>query len=157
MNRPRDRLGRPLPPGSEDELRQEVDREEIVRPIPDVIDFAMRLFDEQRFFEAHEHFEHVWRSPELPEGERDFWKGVTQVAVGFCHVQRGNPAGAATVLRRAADNLAHEPNDCRGLDGRKLRDSACRVASDLEHGTPTGKISFPQFPRRLPAPRRSPW
>ena len=51
---------------------------------------AILLFDECRFFEAHEQFEHAWKDDDTDEEDRPFWKGVTQVAVGCCHAQRGN-------------------------------------------------------------------
>ncbi|MGH3911364.1 MAG: DUF309 domain-containing protein, partial [Pseudonocardiaceae bacterium] len=54
-------------------------------------------------FHAHEVLEGVWKST---EGEqRELWQGLAQLAVGLTHIQRGNPKGAAALLRRAADRI----------------------------------------------------
>ena len=68
------------------------------------------MFDAQRFFEAHEFFEYVWKADEVGERDRPFWKGVTQVAVGCCHAQRGNDHGALALLGRAAGYLRRYPS-----------------------------------------------
>jgi uncharacterized protein len=99
-SRPRDALGRPLPHGS-----QGVER------IPDDLDlspadslaYAQDLLDRGLAFNAHEVLEAAWKN--APEDERGMWQGLAQLAVGITHVQRGNNAGAAGVLARAADHL----------------------------------------------------
>ncbi|MGZ5392816.1 MAG: DUF309 domain-containing protein [Mycobacterium sp.] len=99
-SRPRDALGRPLPHGS-----QGVER------IPDDLDlspadsliYAQDLLDRGLAFNAHEVLEAAWKN--APDDERDMWQGLAQLAVGITHVQRGNVAGAAGVLARAADHL----------------------------------------------------
>ena len=65
---------------------------------------AQRLLDEGLPFHAHEVLEGVWKA--APDGERDLWQGLAQLAVGLTHLLRGNPAGAGTVLRRARDRIA---------------------------------------------------
>lgn len=144
--RPRDRYGRPLPPGSPD-LLGAGEPDEIAGSIGELIERAIGLFDRERFFEAHELFEHLWNSGEIAEAERGFWKAATQVAVGCCHVQRGNAKGAAALLERAAAGLgASRPP--RGLADtpaliEAARDLARRV---LERGA-TRRIGFFRWPR----------
>lgn len=99
--RPRDRLGRPLPPGSTG-----------VEPIPDeldltadeALDYAQRLLDEGRPFGAHEVLEAVWKS--APPHEEALWRALAQVAVGVTHLERGNPTGAKRLLERGVAGLA---------------------------------------------------
>ena len=99
------------------------------------LDHAARLFEAQRFFEAHEVLEAVWRSPDLDPRDRAFWRGVTQVAVGWCHAQRGNAAGAARLLERAVRNLAPYPSPHHGVDTSALVGSARTGAAAIrEHG-----------------------
>ncbi|WP_327148820.1 DUF309 domain-containing protein [Nocardia sp. NBC_01329] len=98
--RPRDRLGRPLPPG-----RPGVPR------IPDDLDlepaealtYAQQLLDQGLAFNAHEVLESVWKNG--PNAERMLWQGLAQYAVGLTHIQRGNPKGARTLLIRAVERL----------------------------------------------------
>jgi predicted metal-dependent hydrolase len=104
-------------------------------------------FDAIRFFEAHEAFEQVWRSPETEPADRPFWKGVTQVAVGFCHVQRGNARGALTLLDRAIRNLEAFPSPHLGVDTRALVGAARAIADAVRSRGIDAALAFPAFPR----------
>ncbi|PYT07641.1 MAG: DUF309 domain-containing protein [Acidobacteria bacterium] len=64
----------------------------------------IRLFNEGRFFEAHEVLESLWLDAR-PE-HRDALQGLVQVAVALEHHRRGNPRGAKKVLLRASGRLA---------------------------------------------------
>jgi len=93
--RPRDALGRPLPHGAAGESRIPDD---LSLPPGEAIALAQQLLDSGRPFQAHEVLEASWKS--APPAERDLWQGLAQVAVGLTHAQRGNPRGAAALLRR---------------------------------------------------------
>ncbi len=140
---PRDRHGRPQPRGSADAPEHRADLPEAV---DDAICLGADLFDRQQFFEAHELFEHVWKSSEIAAEEREFWKAVTQVCVGFCHVQRGNVKGARSVLARAVGVLEGDRNDHRSVDGRTLAAAASDVASRITADADVGTVRFPRFP-----------
>ena len=145
--RPRNRFGAPLPRGSVDELAHRQEPEDVVSSIPEALDEAIRLFDEQRFFEAHEFLEYVWKSEDLPPEDRDFWKGVTQVAVGCCHVQRGNVKGAVTLLERATRYMEPYPPAHGGVAADALAASAVGLAGEVrEKGAAPDRNFFP-FPR----------
>jgi uncharacterized protein len=75
---------------------------------------GLALFDQGRFFEAHEVLEDVWR--EAPAGERKFFQGLIQVAVALHHHSRGNLAGCRSLLARACGNLSQYPKEQGGLD-----------------------------------------
>ena len=98
--RPRDALGRPLPHGSAgvngipDDLALSAD---------ETLAEAQRLLDAGGAFQAHEVLESTWKA--APEVERELWRGLAQLAVGLTPAQRGNPIGAAQLLRRAADRV----------------------------------------------------
>ncbi|MGH3440989.1 MAG: DUF309 domain-containing protein [Nitriliruptorales bacterium] len=140
--RPRDRLGRPLPrdaaPGPVMEEFEFDDPEESLAK-------AVELWDEERFFEAHEVLEDVWHA--APEDERLFWQGVIQVAVGCCHHQRGNPTGSAALLRKAADKLSRYPDVHHGIDVEELRVFAEGAARVVEETDEVFDIGYPEFPR----------
>ncbi len=139
---PRDRYGRPLPPGSRDELARE--GEEIVGSAREACRRGIALFDEQRFFEAHEFFEDTWNA--AAERDRDFWKGVTQVAVGCCHAQRENRRGALTLLERAVGYLRSFPSPHHGIDTRALISVAQTVADQVRLHGASADLDFPGFP-----------
>jgi hypothetical protein len=98
--RPRDALGRPLPYGAVGEERAP---EGIVREPAVALAEAQALLDAGRPFHAHEVLEDAWKS--APEGERQLWRGLAQLAVGLTHAMRGNARGAATLLERGAGSI----------------------------------------------------
>lgn len=145
--RPRDRLGRPLPRGAADEMPDRQDPDEAVGSVEEAFARGVALFDERRFFEAHEYLEWIWKAEDVDPADRDFWKGVTQVAVGCVHTQRGNATGALTLLERAVAYLAPYPSPHRGVDTAALRAAAGQVASAVRSQGPSPAVDFPRFPR----------
>lgn len=139
--RPRDRLGRPLPHDADpsDTI------EEFEPDDPDhALEIAVALWSQQRFFEAHEVLEDVWNA--AAEGDRLFWQGIIQVAVGCCHHQRGNVAGCVALFRRAADKLAGYPDVYRGVDVEQLRVFAEGAAEAVEDAGEIFEIGYPDLP-----------
>lgn len=144
--RPRDRFGRPLPRGATDELAHAEEPDEVVSSLDEAFERAVELFDAQRFFEAHEFFEHIWKSDWVDPGDKEFWKGVTQVAVGCCHTQRGNATGAITLLERAAGYLDGYPERHQGVDTDRLADAARTLAAQIRDQGASPDRDFPRFP-----------
>jgi predicted metal-dependent hydrolase len=75
----------------------------------EALDRAQRLLDDGRPFHAHEVLEAAWKA--APAGERELWRGLAQLAVGLTHARRGNAAGAARLLERAALRIAAYGDD----------------------------------------------
>ncbi|MEV0683742.1 DUF309 domain-containing protein [Nocardia sp. NPDC050378] len=110
-DRPRDRLGRPLPPGSAGVARIPDDLE--LTP-QQTLTFAQQLLDDGLAFNAHEVLEAAWKNG--PVAERMLWQGLAQYAVGLTHIQRGNTKGATTLLRRACERLDAYPANAQQHD-----------------------------------------
>lgn len=144
--RPRDRFGRPLPYGAPDELGNRQDPAEVVATAEEALDRVAALFAERRFFEAHEFLEWIWKSERTPPADRGYWQGVTQIAVGFAHTQRGNTSGALTLLRRAQRYLAHYPSPHGGVDRDALVAGAQAVSAQIERAGAAPDLDFPPFP-----------
>jgi predicted metal-dependent hydrolase len=104
------------------------------------------LFDQRRFFEAHEQFEEAWNADDVDDQDRPFWKGVTQVAVGCCHAQRGNRRGALALLERSVGYLQRFPSPHRGIDTKALIGISQSVASLVRQHGPSADLEFPRFP-----------
>ncbi len=127
--RPRDGLGRPLPPGSEGIPR-----------IPDELElspaaslaYAQDLLDRGLAFNAHEVLEAAWKNG--PDDERLLWQGLAQLAVGITHVQRGNLKGALAVLRRSSGRLSDVRVAPYGIDTVGPADWAGAMIDDLASG-----------------------
>lgn len=78
------------------------------------------LFNQQRFFEAHEVLEELW----LPcrNGRKGpFYKGLIQLAGAFVHVQKGRYGPAVSLLKLAEENLAKYPARYEALEVRALQ------------------------------------
>lgn len=97
--RPRDRVGRPLPYGSEG---VEAVSEEPLPPL-ETISAAHELLAAGRPFSAHEVFEARWKAG--PTAERDLWQGLAQLCVGITHAERDNRTGALRLIGRARGRL----------------------------------------------------
>jgi len=72
---------------------------------------GISLFNNAKFFDAHEALEDVWRA--APPENKKFLQGLIQVAVAFHHYSTGNRVGMRSVLERAIRNLG-EPSGSFG-------------------------------------------
>ncbi|BBZ04515.1 hypothetical protein MCHIJ_39520 [Mycolicibacterium chitae] len=128
--RPRDELGRPLPYGAEGVPRIPDD---LILPPAETLTYAQDLLDRGLAFNAHEVLEAAWKN--APEAERRMWQALAQFAVGITHIQRGNPAGAVTVLRRATGGLEQTAvSDAHGVDADGLIRHGRGLIEDLLQG-----------------------
>lgn len=126
--RPRDGLGRPLPYGTPGVERQP---EGVVRTPEETVREAQRLLDAGMPFHAHEVFEDAWKSG--PDGERELWRGLAQLAVGLTHAARGNATGGARLLRRGAAALeAYGTAGAHGIGVGALAGWARELAARVE-------------------------
>jgi len=100
-------------------------------------------FNAGRYFQAHEAWEEGWHP--APEPERDFWQGITQVAVGLTHRQRGNAHGAATLLRRGSKRLKGYGDRHMGLAVGMLAEFASDVADRVEREGTDAPIDVPRI------------
>jgi predicted metal-dependent hydrolase len=145
--RPRDRFGAPLPRDAVDELAHAEEPGDVVATMGQALERAISLWDEERFFEAHEFLEFIWKHADVDPADRDFWKGVTQVAVGCCHTQRGNTAGSVTLLERAAGYLDGYPDIHHAIDRRVLAGAAIDLAARVRAEDASPDLELPRFPR----------
>jgi len=142
--RPRDALGRPLPPG----LPGVPTTPEDVRLTPaESLREAQRLLDNGFPFHAHEVLEAAWKA--APDEERELWRGLAQLAVGLTHDRRGNAAGAARLLRRSADRIqAYAATRPHGVPAADIATWARARAADIDRaGTadPNDQTTMPRL------------
>jgi uncharacterized protein len=146
--RPRDRLGRPLDRGADGEPGAP---EDVVLDSGAALAEAQRLIDAGRPFHAHEVLEARWKA--TSGAERDFWRGLAQLAVGLTHAQRGNERGAVSLLRRGADrirpygaSLPHGVNAAAAVKG--MEDLAFRIERHGLDGVTPADLRPRLVPRR---------
>jgi hypothetical protein len=146
--RPRDELGRPLPRTAADaDDAARVPDDLVVTPAEAAV-LGGSLLAEDRPFHAHEVFEAAWKS--APDADREFWRGLAQIAVGLTHARRGNARGAVTLLRRGAAGVRGYAGDPPGIDPGFVAASADGIANRIERdglaAVPAASLLFPLRP-----------
>lgn len=99
--RPRDRLGRPLPPGDPNAFPTVPDRSVIEGA--DAWTQALDYFQRGLPFHAHEVFEQRWKC--CPIDERDCWQALAQWGAAATQKARGNDVGKGRIAQRATERL----------------------------------------------------
>ena len=129
--RPRDKLGRPLPWDAETELH-----------LPDFDAMSLeenheagrRLARQGNWFGAHEAWETAWKQAR-GTGDEEFFKGLSQMGAGYVHLLRGNAHGARTLLRRGAGRVATYPDPHRGIATGVLAGQLESLAAQVADGS----------------------
>lgn len=85
------------------------------------------LFNQERFWEAHELLEEVWHP--ATGVDRDTIQGLILTAAALVHYQKNENAVCISILGRAKDKLG-TLDDFKGLDIRRLRASIEQILKD---------------------------
>jgi len=93
---------------------------------------GVALFNGVRYWHAHEVWETLWRA--APDGERDFYQGLIQVAAGLLHLQRRNLRGARNKLTEGLARLSKFQPTHRGIFVNELVGRGERILADLDQG-----------------------
>lgn len=93
---------------------------------------GVSLFNGARYWHAHEAWETLWRA--APDGERDFYQGLIQVAAGLLHMQRRNRRGALNKLTEGLSRLRPYQPTHHGVFVNELVGKGDRILADLGGG-----------------------
>ena len=93
---------------------------------------GVSLFNEVRYWHAHEAWETLWRA--APDEERDFYQGLIQLAAGLLHLQRRNRRGARNKLSEGVAKLKPYQPAHHGIFVTELVNRAERILEDLDAG-----------------------
>ena len=107
-----------------------------------------RLFDEGRYFEAHEAWEAHWLA-ESDATRRLFLQGLIQIAAGFHKlVEKGSRESAARLFARGLAKLDACPSPMEGvdLDLATFRDGVRACVADLA-AAGSGRARIPRLVR----------
>ncbi len=91
---------------------------------------GMKLFNDRKFFDAHEELEAAWK--EETGKIRELYQGILQVSVTYLHITRGNYDGAIKVYGRSMRWLKDWPDVCRGVQVGQFRKDAEIVMQTVE-------------------------
>ena len=110
---------------------------------------GLRLFNEGKYFEAHEALEIAWL--EEPGKIRELYRGILQIAVVYLHATRRNYNGVIKVYWRSQRWLKDWPDFCRGIDVGQLQRDAKSVLDEINR---LGMDRISQFDTSLLKPVR---
>lgn len=112
---------------------------------PDGVREGIELFNQRRFFEAHEVIEHEWHAERDPV--RRLYQGILQIGVGFYHALNGNHKGAVLLLTDGLDKTAQFTPEALGIQtgalvasARSCLDVIERLGADRLHEFDAGTI-----------------
>ena len=100
------------------------------------------LFNERKFWEAHEAWENVWK--ERPEESRIFFQGIIQAAAGYhLLIVKHRLTGAINNFNKALSKLALFPNDFLEINVHELRTAITESKTIALRLGPEGLSKFP--------------
>jgi len=99
--------------------------EQNIKVSQDPLHFALNLFNNQKWYEAHDAFEDIWNS--VDGDERQVIQGILQVSVSQFHLSKGNLNGATILLGEGLGRIKSRTNINLGID----LESFCRCLEDL--------------------------
>ena len=80
----------------------------------DSMNFDLSLFNDQKWYEAHDAFEDIWNT--VDGDERQIIQGILQVSVSQFHLSKGNLNGATILLGEGLGRIKNRTNIDLGID-----------------------------------------
>ena len=80
----------------------------------DSLQEAIDLFNNQKWYEAHDAFEDIWN--DLVGDERQIIQGILQVSVSQFHLSKGNLNGAMILLGEGLGRIRNRVSEDLGID-----------------------------------------
>ncbi len=99
--------------------------EESTKSFQDSLHFALKLFNNHKWYEAHDAFEDIWNT--VDGDERQVIQGILQVSVSQFHLSKGNLNGATILLGEGLGRIKSRTNINLGID----LESFCKCLEDL--------------------------
>lgn len=106
-----------------------------------------QLFNQGEYYEAHEHFEAVWRQTRDPS--REFYRVLLQVSGGYYRLTQGRPDAAKKFFTHALGWLREFPNPYHRIDTAELKLQLKQMIKAIEQDQETETI-LQQYMRTLP-------
>lgn len=119
-------------------------------PLPASYLEGIRLFNEGRYWDAHEVWEEIWAPLPKDSDERLFYQGLIQIAAALLHRERARTnrerSGRAALrcYRSGMEKLAGLPDRFLGMDLSTLRTETARCFEPLSRNA--GESEWPPAP-----------
>jgi len=99
-------------------IEEHIEKEEAIKQ-------GVFYFNEERFWEAHEVLESVWKK--CYEGEKDLVQGIILIAAALVHYQKAENTICLSVLGRAMDKLANSTGTYHDIDVDMMRQKVAEI------------------------------
>jgi predicted metal-dependent hydrolase len=105
---------------------------------------AVALWDEGRFYDAHEVLEDIWRLfPKEDRFSRNCYQGIIRLAIAYNHYICSRRDSALRVLRMVQQQLSPCGENFRGIDVKHILEYVERHIKALEMGEEI--VDFPKL------------
>ncbi len=104
---------------------------------------GIRLFNREKFFEAHEAWEEIWKRTQ-DDDDKKFLQGLIQAAAFLVHLQNGYGKTAVKLHDAASEKLSSFHRGYWGVDIQKLLDAFRGVREKAERDE-----SVTEYPKLL--------
>jgi predicted metal-dependent hydrolase len=101
-----------------------------IKPLHPDAETGIRLFDEGKYFIAHEEFEAAWNAE--PEPGRRLYQGILQAGIAFMHARNGYAKGVNSMYERCRVWLWPWPDHCRTIDVGQLKADLQALMDEVE-------------------------
>ena len=91
----------------------------------EAIDRAVELFNDEKYWGAHEAFESVWK--ESNGAEKSILNGIILVAAAFVHDEKDEPEICLSILQRARKRLDGTGGTYHGIDVDRIADLISKI------------------------------
>ena len=86
---------------------------------------AVELFNDEKYWEAHEGLEYVWKH--ATGIEKDILNGIILVTAAFVHDEKGEQDVCISILRRARKKLDRASGNYYGIDTNRIADMISEI------------------------------
>ena len=107
----------------------------------DSLQGAIDLFNNQKWYEAHDAFEDIWN--DLVGDERQIVQGILQVSVSQFHLNKGNLNGAMILLGEGLGRIKNRVSEDLGIDLLLLCINLESLLSKLHTNAPLNSSDIP--------------
>ena len=100
------------------------------KPLHPDAEVGIRLFNEGKYFVAHEELEVAWHAE--PHPDRRLYQGILQAGIAFMHARNGYAKGVFSMYERCRVWLWPWPDHCRTVDVGKLKADLQALVDEVE-------------------------
>ena len=105
------------------------------------LDEAINLFNNQKWYEAHDAFEDIWN--DLIGDERQIVQGILQISVSQFHLNKGNLNGAMILIGEGLGRIRNRVSEDLEIDLILLCSSLESLLGKLHTKTPLNQSDIP--------------